>query len=173
MDQDLPVYFQIRSIVTQSNIEISTNVLNYDNVYINQQKTIPLTIKNTSILPQKISFIKIKKEINISPYEGFKLLLPNEEFTFYISFCPSSILVYNFDLILLTNNNDHINIKINGYGIETPILLNKSVINFQTTSPGEKIIENIFIKNISNFKNILFEIVLPDERLSWIKVFII
>ena len=169
-NQDLSEYFLLEMITTQSNIICSTSTLNFNKVYINQKLSLPLTLTNTSILPQRISFIKLKKEISIEPNDGFTLLLPNEKFTFTISFCPTSELNYNFDLLLLSNFNDQINIKINAIGIECLLLLNKSILNFRTASPGEKIIENIIIQNKSVDQHLFCEIMVPDSRLSYLKI---
>ena len=135
-NQELSEYFLINTVVTQSTVLCSNYYLNYNQVYINQNISLPLTITNSSFLPQKVSFVKLKKEISVSPNDGFTILLPNENFTFFVNFCPSSMINYNFDLILLTNLNDQINIKINGTGIEMPLLLDKFVFLFRTTSPG-------------------------------------
>ena len=169
-NQDLSEFFLLNTTVTQSTILCSNCILNYNKVYINQKISLPLIVTNTSLLPQKISFIKLRKEISIQPNDGFLILLPNEKHEFMISFCPSSATNYNFDLSLLTNFNDQINIKINAIGIECPLLLNKSIINFRTTCPGERIIENIIVQNKSIDHQLLCEIFIPDSRLSYLKV---
>ena len=169
-NQDLSEYFLLEMITTQSNILCSSYVLNFDKVYINQKMSLPLTLTNTSLLPQKISFVKLKKEIKIEPNDGFTLLLPNEKFIFNVSFCPTSEINYNFDLLLLSNFNDQINIKINAIGIECLLLLNKSILNFRSTCPGERIIENILIQNKSTDQHLFCEFVIPDSRLSYLKI---
>ena len=166
--QDLSTHFLISTTATQSTLVPSSPSLSFKRVYINQSMSIPLTIKNTSFLPQKISFIKMKKEISVQPNDGLAILLPNESFTFSVNFCPSSVTEYFFDLILLSNFNDKIIIKVTGEGIECPLLFDKSVLTLRSTSPGERVIENIMIQNISE-KRICLELLSPDSRISWLK----
>ena len=110
----------------------------------------------------------MKKEISVQPNDGLAILLPNENFTFSVNFCPSSVTDYSFDLILLSNFNDKIIIKLTGEGIESPVLFDRSVITLRTTSPGERIVENIMVQNISE-KRICIELLAPDSRFSWLK----
>jgi hypothetical protein len=110
----------------------------------------------------------MKKEISVQPNDGLAILLPNENFTFSVNFCPSSVTEYSFDLILLSNFNDKIILKVTGEGIESPLLFDRSVITLRTTCPGERIVENIMVQNISE-KRICIELLAPDSRFSWLK----
>jgi hypothetical protein len=110
----------------------------------------------------------MKKEISVQPNDGLAILLPNENFTFSVNFCPSSVTEYSFDLILLSNFNDKIILKVTGEGIESPLLFDRSVITLRTTCPGERIVENIMVQNMSE-KRICIELLAPDSRFSWLK----
>ena len=167
--QELSSYFQINTICSQSTLLLSTSSLQFNDVFVDQKRTLPLTITNTSYLPQKISFVKLKKEIDVQPNDGFTILLPNENFTFFVNFTPSSPINYSFDLILLTNINDKITIKITANGIICPLLFNYSNLFLRTACPGESVIENIMVQNITDRK-ICFEFIIPDFRYSWLKI---
>ena len=167
--QELPIFFQINTICSQSTLQLSSSSLHFKGVFVDQKRTLPITITNTSYLPQKISFVKLKKEIDVQPNDGFSILLPNENFTFFVSFSPSSAVIYSFDLMLLTNMNDKIIIKITATGIECPLLFDYSNLFLRSTSPGEKVTENIIVRNVTD-KKICFEFIVPDFRYSWLKI---
>ena len=75
------------------------------------------------MVPQKVSFVRMKKEVSVQPNDGFATLLPNEIFTFDVSFSPSSVVPYSFDLCLTTSVNDKYPIHIIGTGVESPLTL--------------------------------------------------
>ena len=189
--QDLPVYFILRSIVTSSTVSLSSSLLDFGKVYTNQKSTLLITLKNLSILPQKIgililffiiittiiiiliiiiiAFVKLKKEITVQPNDGFAALLPNESQTFEVSFCPSSVQSYNIDLILLSSFNDSYTIKVIAEGIEPPVSFEQSVIQMRTTGSGERVLESIVVKNMSQ-KQKCFEVMAPGIDFSWLRV---
>jgi len=191
--QDLPVYFILRSIVTSSTVSLSSSLLDFGKVYTNQKSTLLITLKNLSILPQKIgililffiiitiiiiiiiliiiiiAFVKLKKEITVQPNDGFAALLPNESQTFEVSFCPLSVQSYNIDLILLSSFNDSYTIKVIAEGIEPPVSFEQSVIQMRTTGSGERVLESIVVKNMSQ-KQKCFEVMAPGIDFSWLRV---
>ena len=167
--QDIPINFYVTSIITKSNLAFSTSTLDFKNVYLNQNIILPLTVTNGSFLPQKISFVKIKTEIDIQPNDGFAILLPNESLQFSVNFSPLSVTNYSFDLILYTNYNDKSIIKVIGNGIKSPLSFNKYNLSLRSTSPGEKVVESIIIQNIYKLP-ICYEFFIPDIRFSFLKV---
>jgi len=169
VNQQLPVFFVVKTVVTPSALVLSTPALDFGQVYVNQRSTLPLTVKNTSMLPQKIGFVKLKKELKVEPNGGFAVLLPNEEMKFEIAFSPSTPSPYKFNLTLMTSFNDTYNIGITGTGLEPPVVFDTSVVLMRTTSPGERVLESGRIQNKSTKRQCL-EIMLPDQRFSWIKV---
>jgi Abnormal spindle-like microcephaly-assoc'd, ASPM-SPD-2-Hydin/Flagellar-associated PapD-like len=122
-NQELPVFFILKTIVCQSTIDMSAESLDFGRVYVGQRNSLPLTVKNTSMLPQKVAFVRMKKEVTVQPYDGFATLLPNESVTFEVSFSPTSVVGYDFELTLLTSANDKCPVRITGHGIEPPVML--------------------------------------------------
>lgn len=169
VNQDLPVFFVVKTDVTPSTLLLSTPALDFGQVYLNQRSTLPLTVKNTSMLPQKIGFVKLKREMKVEPNGGFAVLLPNEETTFEIAFSPSAPESYKLQLTMVTSLNDTYTIDIRGKGLEPPVSFDTSVVQLRTTCPGERVLENGFIQNKSN-KRQFIEIMLPDPKFSWIKI---
>jgi len=169
VNQDLPVFFVVKTDVTPSTLVLSTPALDFGQVYLNQRSTLPLTVKNTSMLPQKIGFVKLKREMKVEPNGGFAVLLPNEEMTFEIAFSPSSPESYKLQLTLVTSLNDTYTIAIRGKGLDPPVSFDTSVVQMRTTCPGERVLESGLIQNKSN-KRQFIEIMLPDPKFSWIKI---
>jgi Abnormal spindle-like microcephaly-assoc'd, ASPM-SPD-2-Hydin len=113
-NQELPTFFILKASVSQSTILLSTQSLNFQKVYVGQQVSLPLTITNTSMLPQKVAFVRLKKQITVEPNSGFTTLLPNESFTFDVRFAPTNIVEYSFDICLLSSVNDKYMIRVIG-----------------------------------------------------------
>ena len=51
-NQELPVFFILRSIVCQSTLALSVSTLDYGRVFVGQYNSLPLTVRNTSMVPQ-------------------------------------------------------------------------------------------------------------------------
>jgi hypothetical protein len=169
VNQELPVYFVLRSSVCQSTLQLSTASLDYGNMYVNQQSSLKLKVKNSSMQAQKVAFVRLPAEATVSPNEGFALMLPNEEIEFEIFFCPHSAIVYDVVLSLQSSLNDSYPIKLHAKGIESPVVFSHTVVDMRTTSPGERVLESIFATNESKRQQI-FEIVPPNFACSWLKV---
>lgn len=169
VDQEIPAFFILTSKVTHSKLELSTSTLDFGKVYVNQQSTLPITLKNTSMLPVKIGFVRLKREVSVQPADGFATLLPNETMKFEISFCPSSALDYNFDIVLMSSFNDTYTIKTTGIGVESPIVFSNSTIHMRTTCAGERVLESIMVTNKSQKQQVI-EIMAPDQRFTWLRI---
>lgn len=128
-----------------------------------------LAVKNPCMLPQKIAFINLKKEIKVQPNDGFFVLLPNESTTFDVSMCPMSAVPYDMKLQLTTSSNDNYEIKAKGIGMESPIVLDNPVIHMLPTTPGEKVIDSAFVSNTSKSRQ-CFEVVQAPRRFTWLKI---
>lgn len=169
VNQDLPVYFVVRSEVTSSTIELSTKRLDFGQVYVGQSSTMPVTLTNTSMLPQKIAFVRLKREVSVQPNDGFAVLLPNESYIFQVSFSPYSVAAYEFDLALMTSCNDRYFLKMCAQGVEAPIELSSAIIHMRTTGPGQRVLSSVSMKNTTSRQQTV-EIMIPDTRFTWLKI---
>lgn len=168
-NQELPVYFVIKSNMTQSTIDLSSSQLNFGKIYVGQQSTRSITLTNTSMLAQKIAFVRLKKEFAVQPNDGFAVLLPNESMEFQISFSPTSAINYETEVTLMTSNNDSYHLKIIAQGVEAPITFSNAVVHMRTTAPGERVNESVLVTNTSNTAQI-FEVVVPNKLYSWLTI---
>lgn len=167
--QDLPLYFVLTGDVCQSTIDMSSHSLDYGKCYISQRTTMPLTIENTSMLAQKVGFVKVPKEISVEPNDGFATLLPKEKITFLIGFSPKTIVDYDFPLTMVTSSNDTYTVQIKGKGVELPLSFSVPVVKMRTTCPGERVLESCLIVNKTNTQQCC-EVMQPDMRFSWLRI---
>jgi hypothetical protein len=165
----LPVFFVTKALVTSSSIALSEKEIDFGKIYVGQKSTKSIFLRNTSMLPQKIAFVRLKKEFSVQPNDGFAVLLPMEEMEFEISFGPLSAIEYKLDLTLQTSFNDKYIIPIIAEGVEPPITLSNTVIRMRTTAPGQKVLESVFITNNLSIPQ-SFEIMPPDYHFTWIKI---
>jgi hypothetical protein len=150
-------------------VELSTMSLDFEDVYVNQTACKEVTLTNTSILPQKVAFVRLKKEVKIAPNEGFAVLLPNESVTFDVTFTALAAVAYDFSITVMTSMNDTYVINARANGVESPIELSHAVMQLRTTCDGHRVLESTIVKNTTSKKQIV-EISAPDPRFSWIKV---
>jgi hypothetical protein len=169
VNQELPIFCLVKADVCSSTIALSHSSLSFGNVYVSQQKTLQLAAKNLSLLPQKLAFTNLKKEIQIQPNDGFVVLLPNEEIQFNISFRPNSALSYHLPLTLSTSFNDQYHLQVLGNGIESIFSFLSPVIHLRPTIPGERVIESTVIQNNTKSRQIL-EMITPHSSFSWLKI---
>lgn len=169
VNQELPIFCILKADVCASTIQLSQTSLTYGDVYVSQQKTLQLHAKNLSLLPQKLAFTSVKKEIQIQPNDGFAVLLPNEEIEFNVSFRPYSAIEYNMPLTLSTSFNDQYHLKVLGTGIESSFTFQTPVMHLRPTIPGEKVVESTVVQNNTKTKQVI-EIVPPDTSFSWLKI---
>ena len=54
-------------MVCPSTIQLSLTTLDYGNMYVNQQTSLKLVVKNVSMQPQKIAFVRVPTEIVVRP----------------------------------------------------------------------------------------------------------
>lgn len=166
-NQDLPVFFIVKSITTPSTLEMSEDHIDFGRVYVGQKSMQQITIRNTSMLAQKIAFVRLKKELTVTPNEGFAILLPLETMVFTVSFAPASAIEYHMDLTILTSANDHYTIPIHAKGLEPPLIISHPVLQLRTTMPGQKVNESFLVTNTSPH-HIAFELMPPDKRFTWL-----
>lgn len=165
--QEIPLFFIVKSDVCASTIKLSSTLLEFGDVYLSQNCTLNLTVENTCLIPQKIAFLNIRKEYDIQPNGGFAVILPAEKLSFSIAFRPISAIEYKNMLTLKTSFNDTYHVSAVGRGIDCPIQLDSSIVNFRPTIPGQKVTIGTSLRNLSK-SDYIISILSPSPEYSWI-----
>ena len=66
VNQEIPVYFTLKAQVTPSALSLSTRMLDFGEIYTGQRSSKVVTVKNTSMLPQKVAFCRLRKGFSVS-----------------------------------------------------------------------------------------------------------
>lgn len=186
VNQELPLYFIVRSEVCESRLEVSTFHLNYGDIYNHQSLVLPITLTNPSLLAQKVGFLNPRKEITIDPQQGFAVLLPGESQVFHVSFCALSAIHYQFPLELASSTNDRYLFHVQAEAHETPVQISTASIVLRATGPGQRVVESFYIRypesgNVNSLKtngsgksmNLhrhILEIQSPPYELTFLKI---
>lgn len=164
-NQTMIVKANLTATITSSKLEISPPLLNFGLVSLDEAISIPITIKNLSLLPQEFGFLKYPSEISISPNDGFASILPGESLKFDIVFTPTSAIEYHTKCVVRTVRNEDFVIPIKAVGVQPPVKLTKPLIKTKATAIGDQISETIQIVNTSN-QNHTFRFELTEEMKS-------
>lgn len=169
VNQELPIFFLLKASVCPSTVQLSCSTLDFGKVYVGQKSVKKVVLKNTSMLPQKVAFVRLRREFVVTPNDGFAVLLPNESMEFEISFGPMSAIEYSLVVTLMTSSNDSYDIKVIAEGVSPPLEFSNSVIKMRTTAPGERVVESTMVTNKTTHPQ-CFEVVYPDKLFSWLTV---
>ena len=167
-NQELPVFFVLKCDVCQSTLDLSSQVVDFGSVYVNQQASATITIKNTSMLAQKVAFVKLRREISLEPHGGFISLLPNEVAAVCITYSPPSVTSFDWDLKIATSLGENYSVRIKAEVVEAPVAFDEPVIHLAATGPGEKVIASTFIRSTANVPQTV-EIGHPNPCFTWLR----
>lgn len=177
-NQDFPLVVIIKAYISQSRLKLSSNTLDFGEIsatsfsssHASHSITLPLTVTNNSMLAQKVMFRKIKKCLEISPHNGFAVLLPNETKVFDIGIIlfPKE-RNYDFEIELVSSANEKYPIRILANVKLSPIILSSNCCSLDAYLQEGVKTDSFYIQNISNLAQEV-EIVVPDARFSWLKV---
>lgn len=170
---DIPFIIQLSFSSTIDRVSIIPRTLKFNSIYIDEGCTIPIKIKNNSLLPQKYGFVIMPKEIKADPSIG--TLLPNEEITINCTFnCQDTNLgIREGDIFLRVSTSEltcqKIKIKYIVEIFNSDIQIKPKQISFPKLPEGEKQSLILTIKNKSN-KNFSCEWMLPPFLLSGLRI---
>ncbi len=136
---------------------ISTNALAYDSLFVGDFQDKIITLKSYGDIDLLFADI-------LSPDPSFKVQVPaskrawlekGDSLNITIRFQPNEPLIYNLSGFVRTNNIDVSNIPMQLSGTGKPILFfTPDSISFDSVYYGNKHIQYITIKNISNFSSV-------------------
>ena len=161
-DQVLPVYFTLRVQLTTADIKLSAPELHFGECAISDAVMLRETITNTSLLPQRIGFLKLPRGVSIKPPLGLAALLPGESRMLEITFQPYTDTDFNFPIILTTSANRQIKIPCSCTGVRAPLLLSCSSFQLAPCAPGDRVTQSFFATNESSEPRTL-EVIVPKK----------
>lgn len=147
----------VHANVTPGDIEVSTNYIDFGRVSFTETVVYPISVTNTSALPQEFAITNCPDFIFIQPNSGFGILLPFETINVDIICCPQRHPHDDDDLPL--HCTLHVEwpggcqpkkIKCNAVGTLPPLRLSSNRIRFQPTCPGDERTVRLYITNVSN-----------------------
>ena len=125
-DQKLPVWYTLKARLTSGDINFSAKTFEFGNCYVGEGLSMPLTLTNTSLLPQKFGFVQLKDEVDVQPEEErIGILLPKESKLVQVIFKPRIAQVLELPLVCKTTMNMTYNFVLKGVGIDPPFGSNK------------------------------------------------
>lgn len=168
-EQALPVNYTLFARMTTGKLSFSQETINYGRCYVTQQCMEIIKMKNLSKLPQKFGFVNLRPEVEVQPNDGFGVLLPLEEKEIKVFFKPKSAIAHDILLTVQTTMNMKSCIRLICQGVETPLRLTHTVLQFSSCCPGDRISTSIFATNTTNVDQ-TFEFSVPHEKRSYLRI---
>ena len=169
----LPIILTVRFCSTNDNIIINPLFLEYNKVFIDESKTIDITIENKSLLSQKFGFIMLPKEFELTPsigtinsgekliikcnYQSFDNNIGHREGEIYCKITTNELTVKNIKI------KYHIEI------INSDVKIIPKNIIFQSLPEKEKAVKIITLYNNTSY-DVTCEFLTPLYFLCGIKI---
>ena len=104
----------------------------------------PLTLTNTSLLPQKFGFVQLKDEVDVQPEEErIGILLPKESKQVQVIFKPRIAQVLELPLVCKTTMNMTYNFVLR-VGVDPPLKFEQTVMQLAPCQPGDQQVASFF-----------------------------
>ena len=165
-EQVLPVSFTLRVqlttpklILERHGLEIKT--LDFGACPINATRTLSLTLRNPSALPQRFGFTPIEKCLDVQPGDGLGTILPGESIERLVHFSPESSTLHTLSLTCRTSLNQSYTLKVLGQGISPLVTLSHTRLALPPTPEGDTTACDVTLTNESR-TNQSFEMKPPE-----------
>ena len=173
-DQVLPVYYTLKARLTSGDIDFSSMSLKYGDCYVGEGLSMPLTLTNTSLLPQKYGFVQLKDEIDVLP-EAIGILLPKESRQVNVVFKPRLAQFCEIPVVCKTTMNMTYTLTVKGQGVDPPLNFKQTVMHLAPCQPGDSEVASFFVshplpKGHKRGKPRTFEIRVPKPLRSHLTV---
>ena len=129
----------------------------------------PLRVTNHSALPQKVSFVRLPDQIRVAPDDGLAIILPGETFVFHVILSLQSAVKRALTLTLRSSLGKEYTIKCVGMGVESPLRVSHTVVDFAPIPVGDKVDQSVFITNTSK-KTKFWEAIVPGKEVSHLHI---
>ncbi|KAK2962208.1 putative Cilia- and flagella-associated protein 74 [Blattamonas nauphoetae] len=139
-DQPLPATFLFRATIASPEISFSLPAandgtpakritsLNFGPCPDGTRVTTPIAVTNHSLLPQRFGFLRLPKEISVSPNFGVDLL-PKETREITLTFSPLSATPFKTTLICSTDTGNEYPLTVTGSGVTLPLKTTPSAVD--------------------------------------------
>jgi hypothetical protein len=168
--QAIPVFFTLKCQLTSGKVELGNSDIDFGLCYTTERLVNRLELRNLSRLPQKFGFVNLPQELDVQPHDGFGVLLPFERRHVDVCFSPISASTSNMTLEMRTSMGDSYRIAVTGTGVDPPLTLSHSVLEFTPAAVGDTVIESVLVTNPSHSETLLFEWGVPLPEVSGIVV---
>jgi hypothetical protein len=172
-EQKLPVEFKVRVRITLDSFDIAPSLVDFDLMYDNMGKKVPVVFENKSELPQEIYFYPLPKAIVFQPFLIPIKIKPLEKFI--VNFIYRAREIKNDENFIrakiITGNISTREIKIpyKSMVYKAPLRFSSLKIDFPVLQINESCNEIINIRNISN-KDYICEFFMPYYELCGLKL---
>ena len=166
-DQTLPVLFTLRVQLTQADVLLDKDVIDFGECPTSDAVVVPLAVTNASALPTRIGFQHVPRGVSISPQLGICSLLPGERRELRVAFAPYSTADLHFKLQLTTSANKRYPIACSATGTLPPLAFSASALVFRACAPGDRVSHDLFCSNTAKEPR-TFQILVP--RASGLRV---
>eukprot|EP01065_Artemidia_motanka_P001883 TRINITY_DN10874_c0_g1_i1.p1 TRINITY_DN10874_c0_g1~~TRINITY_DN10874_c0_g1_i1.p1 ORF type:complete len:1370 (+),score=474.79 TRINITY_DN10874_c0_g1_i1:88-4197(+) len=159
-DQALPVHWELRCVLTKPLLELTPARkgrprLDFGPVTVGEAAALTLSVTNTALLPVRVGFVSLPKEISVRPasldipLHWQHPILPQATESFQVVLRPTSAQPFKETVTLRTERNDDYSIVVTGRGREPPLCLSESVVKLPATAIGDVATVTLLLHNTS------------------------
>ncbi|XP_071804990.1 cilia- and flagella-associated protein 74-like [Asterias amurensis] len=146
-EQTAPVLYTVHAVVTNSDMEFSTNFIDFGFATIHESVIASVKLTNKSILSQKFGFVNLPDYVDVQPNDGFGTLLPLETVDLDIIFSAKKAKNYSFELTCKSGINRDFKISCKAVAVHPPLELSHSTIHFAATAMEDSSITSLSVIN--------------------------
>jgi hypothetical protein len=162
-DQSMPVFFDLNAVIVSSKLAIEPNMINFGKCSVDECISVPISIKNESLLPQKFGFINLPPEVQVTPNDGYATIYKHETLNCNIRFSPSAAIDYHFKLTCKTDRNESFIVSCAAVGIQSPLKFSTPLLRLASVAIGDRTSRTFTVTNISKKEEQSFTFLPPPE----------
>ena len=141
-EQVLPVSFTLRVQLTTPKLSlerdgIEVKTLDFGACPVNATRSLKLSLRNPSALPQRFGFTPIVKGLDVQPGDGLGTILPGETLEREVFFSPEASTLHALTLTCRTSLNQSYHLKVVGQGVLPHLTLSHTQLALPPTPEGD------------------------------------
>ena len=151
-DQVLPVSFTLRAQLTTPQLLLERNgravtSLDFGTCPVNATRSLKLTLRNPSALPQRFGFPPLPKGVDVQPGDALGTLLPGEAVEVDVRWSPLAATHFHATLTCRTSLNRAYPIKLIGQGVTPHLTLSHTALALPPTAEGDTSSADVTLTN--------------------------